>query len=98
MPRQSSITAETTGRSAPGLDLSVYVTLTVIAMGLACAVLRADRTPLSATVDAHRSILLTKINPNITSAAELGVLPGVGEALASRIVALRNERHESDRG
>ena len=46
--------------------------------------------------DARRSVLVTGINLNTASEAELGVLPGVGDVLAARIVKLRAERQEGD--
>lgn len=96
MSPRNNATPTTTARSTRGLDLNAYVTVTVIAMGLAVATLGADRTPLPDADDAHRSLLLTKINPNTASVAELGVLPGVGDALAVRIVALRTGHQEGD--
>lgn len=80
-----------------GRNLDAYVTVAVIVAGLAVAALRAHRAPVSETNDVHRSVLVTKINPNTASVAELGVLPGVGDALAARIVLLRASRQEVDR-
>ena len=39
------------------------------------------------------AILLLAINLNIATAKELETLPGIGPALASRIIAFREKRH-----
>jgi len=92
MQARGSPTSGVYGRSASRQSLDVYVTLGVVAVGLSVAAIRADRSPVSDVDDLERSELVTKIDPNEASAAELGVLPGIGEALASRIVELRAHR------
>ena len=96
MRTRSNPTPATPARAPRGRDLDAYVAVTIIAMGLAVAAVSADRTPQPDTNDGYRSVLVTKINPNTASAAELGVLPSVGDALAARIVALRANRVEGD--
>lgn len=96
MPARSNPTPATMAPSIPGRTIDAYVAVAIIAMGMAVAALSTDRTPTPDANDARRSVLVTKINPNTASAAELGVLPGVGDVLAARIVVLRADRQDGE--
>lgn len=96
MPTRNRVAPSAIGGSTRGRDLSAYVTLSVIVTGVIVAALRAEREPVSPADDALRLALMTAVDPNTATAAELAVLPGVGDALAARIVAFRTERRNGD--
>lgn len=88
-----------TDRSLPPYRLTV-VTYALLAVALAVCLLARVRLPLvlgaSVPVEPQRiAVVERRVDPNTASWAELAALPGIGEALAKRIVAYREEHQPS---